>query len=373
MDDISQLQKEWLVVNGSREALSLIKKKTIPYSESIKFAKQVAPNLFSNTGIGAKRKNVLEKVYEKYEQEALANSRRSGKSITAKMLLDDRIKELEKLLNYYDKQNENPDALKREKAELIRTLDYSPDKILNVERILEGQAINHDANAVRADKMFLKNHLGKYTEYRNKDNGGIFRVNILHPNPSEAVIGADLIYEHYSLDAKLVRIAAIQYKIWKDDVLYFSTAANLENQIQRMNQFFCEKKYCLNHRGERSSNEYFRLPFCCAFLRPTDELQDPNKLITSGFHLPICQIDRLKQLAYKDYKLERESIKSASLSAESFEKLFNDEMVGSRWLEIDELESLYKNSKILEPQQNILIHVQNAVDKEESSNEEYPF
>ena len=376
MEDISQLQKEWLVVNGSREALSLVKKKNVSYKDSITFAKEIVPELLSNTVIGEKRKNSIEKLYEKYEQEAIANSRRLNKQVTAAKLINARISKLERDLEFYDFKEDEPDGLKKELSELKAALKLSPDSILNLERIFEGQAISSDSARDRANSLFVKNHSGKfkYNEYRNKDNGSIFRVQVLHPNPTEAILGADLIYEQYSVSSELVRIAAIQYKLWEDDVLYFSEAPSLEAQVKKMESFFCSGNYCSDEKGERCSFDHFRLPYCSAFLRPTDKLQNTNKLVTSGCHLPICQINRLKESTNRSYKLTRNGIKNASVNTVSFEKLFNDEMIGSRWLGIEELEKLYRKGKIIEPQQKIIIHVQNAIDQSlEPQDADFPF
>lgn len=98
-----------------------------------------------------------------------------------------------------------------------------------------------------------------------------------------------------------------------------------------------------------------------AFLKPTDKLQDPKKLITSGYHLPICKVDKLKKKATKEYILSEMSIKNQSLKTSTFEELFDTEMIGSRWMDIAELESFYKQNKVLEPNERIILYARGTL------------
>ncbi len=339
--------------------LALVKKMpTITYADALKFAKQNASEIFRNSESGLTRKDKLERLQDKYEQEAKAESRRRNTIVTAVSLIQERIDQLTILLDrYYPKGEEDPAALQKELKELKKLLKSYDEDILSLEKITESQAITNDAFAIRANMLFVNSHLGKFNQYLNKDTNSIFRVAILHPNIGEIKTGADLIYEQYDIDQQKVRIAAIQYKIWEDGQLYFSHPKNLEDQIDKLMTCFCNTKLCCDKYGDNVSKELYRLPFCAAFLRPTDKLQDPQKLITSGYHVPICKIDALKK---ESNKIEADTIKYFSLRAHSFEELFNVNMVGSEWMDVSELEQFYATSNILEPKGKITFYAQNA-------------
>src|SRR6185436_11701465 len=110
---------------------------------------------------------------------------------------------------------------------------------------------------------------------------------------------------------------------------------------------------CKDFEGHNVSSSEYRLPYCCAFLRPTDKLQNPNKLLTTGYHLPICKIDKVKRSGPKNHVVSLSDILTTAIKPHSFEELFNMEILGSRWLEKAELEELYRRTRILEPKENI--------------------
>lgn len=170
-----------------------------------------------------------------------------------------------------------------------------------------------------------------------------------------------MIYEQYDESKKMVRIVAIQYKIWENQVLYFSQSGNIQQQLSNMKKCFCDRKYCVDDNGNRVSQRQYRLSYCMAFLKPTDKLQDPKKPITSGYHLPICKVDSLKEATKKDYKLTGQKIKKQSVKASSFEELFDSEMLGSRWIKIKDLEKFYKKNKVLEPSERIILYAQGTL------------
>jgi hypothetical protein len=51
-------------------------------------------------------------------------------------------------------------------------------------------------------------------------------------------------------------------------------------------------------------------------------------------------------------------MRNASLSQNIFEECFNYNQIGSRWFIYSELEKLYKEHKILDNDEHIIIHVQ---------------
>ncbi|OQP65864.1 hypothetical protein A3860_14820 [Niastella vici] len=359
MEELDQLQKEWILIIAARELLSIVKKRpNVSYEDAIKFAKQNAERVFAYSNTDFFRKSVLDKLYDKFKQEATAKSIEIGKDVSPDMLIQERISELDSLISVYP-EDESPQALEKERKSLRKLLAESNDNILGLERVTEHQAIIYDSIVTRANKQFVNSHLGKFNQYVDKDNGSVFRINILHPNPSEAITGADLIYEYYDVKKEMVRISAIQYKIWENEVLYIKRAGNILTQLIKMKGCFCEKDFCKSPE-DFDNNESYRMPFCSAFLRPTDKLQDPQKLITSGYHVPICNLKKIGEGEF-EYKIDIDSIRKFSLKAQTFEELFNEEMVGSRWLRIDELQSFYMESKVIEPNQRIILYAQNAV------------
>ncbi|HEX7902631.1 MAG TPA: hypothetical protein VF487_02050 [Chitinophagaceae bacterium] len=370
MENLNQLQKEWAFLNASRELLSLVKKNpNVKYEDAIKFSKEIAPEILGNSKIGLKRKSRLEKIYAKCAQEALAKSREEERDILPEQIIEARIFEIERLLNQFTNNDDDPENLRREATDLKMLLKTEFNAFLNLERVTESQAILNDTYLNRADKIWVENHLGKFNTYRSRDDKSIFRVAVLHPNPSEAISGADLIYEQYNEENKKVRIVAMQYKIWENEILYFSQSGNLEGQLKRMEKCFCCSNLCSDGKNVKVTSLDYRFPYCCAFLRPTDKLQNPNKLITSGYHLPICKVNDVKTKGYKDYTIQLNNIKKSAIKTQTFEELFDAELLGSRWLEKKELEDLYRRTKVLEPSQRIILHAQNVVF--ETNDEDY--
>src|SRR6185503_12592544 len=160
MEQLDQLQKEWVLINASRELLSITKRRTISYKDSIEFSKENAEELFKDSKTGLARKDALDKLYDKYKQEAKARSIETGEEVLPKMLIEERLAELKTLLSYYPQDAEHPDGLKKEKETLQKLFKKTPENILGLERITENQAIIHDSSfAERPNKIFINNHL----------------------------------------------------------------------------------------------------------------------------------------------------------------------------------------------------------------------
>src|SRR5882724_2072778 len=102
MDELNQLQKEWVLINASKELLGLVKKRpNVSYEDAIKFARNNAEEVFAHSNTGLLRKNALDKLYDKYKQEAKAKSIETGKDISPDSLIKNRIEELNNLLSVY--------------------------------------------------------------------------------------------------------------------------------------------------------------------------------------------------------------------------------------------------------------------------------
>ena len=98
------------------------------------------------------------------------------------------------------------------------------------------------------------------------------------------------------------------------------------------------------------------MPYCCAFLRPTNRIQNPdNQLKSTGLHIPICEV--LKKIG-NDVKLLKKEINSISISNRIFEEMFISNSLGSRWLSITELEKFYEFNEIRSFTNRIRVHAQ---------------
>ena len=151
----------------------------------------------------------------------------------------------------------------------------------------EGQLIFRDA--MRSSRVLPVSQEGN--NYREFDIGDsrILRIRVLHPDPPEHKIGADLIYENYDARDETVRLAFVQYKLWDRKLFYYDE--RLDKQIQKMFALTCEKGGLCAPPSQREMWVY-RLPYCTAFFRPTDRLQSPNSTLHStGLHMPICAMN----------------------------------------------------------------------------------
>jgi hypothetical protein len=373
MEKLDDLQQQWILINATREMLGIIKRSpNVSYSDAISFAKDISKSLFEKSKTGIDKKTYLDRLRDKYRQEAIGRSKFAA-PVTAESLIETRLKDVESLLRKFTLGDERPTRLIKEADDLKELLNPQARNILGLEktaepsilvrpdkeRVTEHQAIYNDTVASRSAKLFINSHLGKFNEYYDRENDSVFRVTVLHPNPSEAIIGADLIYEQYDETRKRVRIVAIQYKIWNENVFYFSQSDNLDSQLSKMKNHFCKKDFCKDCKGGSNTHDSnYRMSYCMAFLKPTDKLQTPDKLTTTGYHLPICKINAVRTKIGTSYKLELNAIKNQSLKTSTFEELFDAEMIGSRWIDKKELERFYRRNKILEATGRIVLYGQ---------------
>src|SRR5215475_1845270 len=144
MEELNQLQKEWAVVNASRELLSIAKKRAIKYRDAIEFAKDNAEEVFRDSQTRLGKKDALDKLYEKFRQEAVAVSAETREDIFAEDLIERRIAELNRRLSNFPLGQESPDELKKERTNLEILLGRSTKTSLSLERITEHQAIYYD-------------------------------------------------------------------------------------------------------------------------------------------------------------------------------------------------------------------------------------
>jgi hypothetical protein len=345
-----QLDTEWIRVVVIRELLSLASREMDPpsYERIISICKSNFPDLFNrDQTILFSRKREDPDILE-YQQKAVALSRTEEKNISPFEVLEREIKQHEDLLGA------NPEA-DRIQIELDRR--YQIRFKLKKEGYTEQQALLREV--FKVDRNLPISGDGK--DYREFElpHDRVLRLRLFHPDTPEHSTGTDLVYEHYSDQEKLVRIAALQFKIWNGRTFSLSgkKLERFNDQLTKLHCTFCEGKLCKIFDESEHESKY-RLPYCTAFLRPTDRLQDPNtRLATKGYYIPISVFKGLWNCGKKGHFTLKE-IKNQAIPYNIFEELFNSGMLGSRWLTYTELEQLYKTHKVLDIGDRLIIHAQ---------------
>jgi hypothetical protein len=192
--------------------------------------------------------------------------------------------------------------------------------------------------------------------------GRILRLRLVHPDAPEDITGIDILYEHHHIALKKARLAATQYKIWEKQTLYTSQS-KVEDQLERLRCTFCSDENGLCKEDENDTDRHlYRLKYCSAFLRPTNKLQESDtKFASTGYHIPICRVAQHWENTDVGKKLTYDSIKNEALTQHTFEELFSNEMLGSRWIPHEELEDLYNRYGLLKPGETAIIHAQDFV------------
>lgn len=344
-----RLDAEWLTLSAVREAIGVALKGTRSptYVQALDMCKSLLPALFNeNVSILVKRQESLG--VQKYRQKAEALSTVEDKEVTPLEAVNRDIAEIERLVA--PGNNRDRSLLERDLNEL-----HEIRRAFQPQRYTEQKLILRD--------MFKTNRLlpvskegADYREFSLTD-GRVLRIRLLHPDPPEYATGADVIYEHYWDKKKVVRLAAVQYKTWKGKSL--SVSQRLRKQLNKLNSTFCDNHLC-EVSATSARRDAYRLPYCTAFLRPTDEIQLPNlQLTSSGYHIPICIVQRLQQSTSRGgSRLPSNMFRSEAITHKIFEEMFNTNMLGSRWLTYEELEKLYQEHRILEAGEHIIIHAQ---------------
>lgn len=348
-----RLNREWELLNAVREGIYLVSQSKQPpkYVVALAYAKQLAPALFDNENSqlfitdesnGAKH----------YRQLAYSESRIQGEYVSANELVERDIDRYDQLVRAAETTQR--DELVKQRARLHRIREE-----LEQQSYTESQLMWKDRGTFDRTLPISGDGRG-YREY-DLSNGRAMRVRVLHPDPPEYTTGVDMIYEHYDDREERVRIVVIQYKTWDGKVMRKpkSEAERIERQLNRLANVFCDGKFCEPGTGQDLTQMY-RMPFCCAFLRPTDKLQNPySEKRSTGFHIPVCRLGLLWEPTGQDgHKISEEKLKTVATTTPVFEELFNGNMLGSRWLTFKELEDLYQKHKILEQGERIRLHIQ---------------
>ena len=336
-----RLNAEWSTAIALRDMMGIAGKgarnKNATYQQAFVMGQILIPELFDEHSVLNRQK--LSETARKYIQIAEAKSE-EGKAVLPEDLLKQEIALYE---GYVQKETPMQDMslIRKELQDLQNAL-----RELQKKKATENSLIFSDAYQVR--RNLPVSGIGRnYREFKISDNRAL-RVTVLHPDKPEYASGADLIYENYweKDTLKLVRVAALQYKMWKNRSLYIDE--RMEKQLEKLKHTFCANGFC--NAGENTKRkEAYRLPYCAAFLRPSDELQSEDaSLLSTGYYVPICVVKRLQQTTVKGNGiLQSKYVRSEAITHKIFEEMFNSNMLGSRWLTYNELEQLYQVSGIL--------------------------
>jgi ribosomal protein L7/L12 len=346
-----KLDSEWITLNAVKGLVKLATngdKSQSTYKKALELGSVICPDILGEDSVLSKSKK--SELTKEYIQRAKLKSIKENKNITPLSLVESDIEELESLVEIAKdaKDKQETDKLRNKLKHL-----YTSRKELNLEKNSENQLIFRDAYK-------SNNHLPLLTEGKNNktfqlSNSNLLTIRVLHPEKSEHITGADLLYERYDKETDTVRIVLIQYKIWEEQKMYFSDDRMLQ-QLNKMKNFICGNEIC-----RCKDDTLYRFPCCSGFLRPTDKLQNPNQAFRStGEHLPLCLIDKCISQTKRGAKvLEYKNIKKVSLSQDIFEELFNQGKVGSRPLSLRELSELYKDTSIISDEDHkVLLYAQ---------------
>jgi hypothetical protein len=85
---------------------------------------------------------------------------------------------------------------------------------------------------------------------------------------------------------------------------------------------------------------------------------DDSKMVSTGDHVPVCFVNELRA---KGVPLKRSGIHENSLSFRVFDELFMNNLVGSKWMPIDALESFYSEKGLDGLTATIRVHAQEVI------------
>lgn len=332
---------------ANRDLLQIANKRKQPptYENALGLLHELAPEVYDDFIKLLDRRNDSELI-QYFKDLADIKTIEKGETVSPIELIEKQISTLKEL-------NERDPSKKTVKKRLMEHL-VARERMEPV-RLTENRILNRDYNKVDrtsyADKYFEDDF---FTDYKLK-NDNFLRIRFLHPDSDEHITGADLIYEQYDIEKEKVRFVFLQYKTWDKNTIYESQTSNLVPQLEKMSSLLCEKRLCHSSYGEKTSNKY-RLPYCSAFLRPTDKIQDKeSKLMSSGYHFPICNAMRLIK---ENGKIDKKSIREESFNSNIFEELFDTNMIGSRWIDTDKLEKIYDENGIFSKSDRIKLYAQ---------------
>jgi hypothetical protein len=356
------LDPDWLLVSAIREAFSIARKEPITYEEAVELALRIAPEiLLSNSPLVEAFES---RTIRLYKERADARSRLESRQVTASELLEKDVSALSEELNSANASRQ--EELQVELYKLRKAAQH-----LAKSRWTENQAINFDGSSPviagsRAIWLPVSDQGQDYKEYQVAPNRKL-RIRVFHPDPSEAKTGIDMIYESYwnrtessKSPGWLVRVIALQYKMWDGKALYLSNEKNLRKQLERASAFFCGNGFCKKQNGSPISKKSYRLPNCAAFLRPTNRIQNRRGLqATRAWHVPVCKVLQALEATGDGNEILRSSrVSSTSVTHDVCHNLFNRTMLGSDWLKAKTLAALYQKIGVFADLKQPLLHCQ---------------
>lgn len=358
------------LVVAMRDTINIAKKKGYKstYENAIQQFHDFSPELYSDIVESLPQRNLSEDA-KVYIAKAEAKSLAATDKITPLELLDEDINELRVLIAQNAEMAFDQKKILKQKILSLESLRKSlKPRTLSEHRILSRDASRADRNDFGA--QFISGN-DFFVDYKITDEK-FLRIRLLHPDQAEHMTGADLIYEQHDEERGLIRILFLQYKIWDNGVLYFSQAKNLKAQVEKLESCVCQNKYCSPPSIATGYKEY-RYPYCSAFVRPTDKLQNQHeKLVSSGVHIPICTMIKHIKDGYE--KIDRKQMRFDTLNHELFEQLFNRGFIGSQWFEQETIEDFYKKYKILESDESVIFYAREVKEaKKDNSSEELDF
>lgn len=377
LDGLSEEQKRDLafqLVVGLRDTISIARKQDQPptYEHAIRLLYDISPEFYKDVIAILDSQNPTETA-KRYQELSRLQTLTTGAQVEAVTLINAEIERYQSLLAAPEAARMSA-ADKRFTRQFLAQLIAARSSLTPERKLTEHRILARDTS--RADRtdfgaQFIDNTHDDYTDYK-LPSGNYLRIRLLHPDAPERITGAELIYEQHDEERNALRFVFLQYKIWENGVLHFNSSNRLRPQLQKMQRFLCERGYC-NPPDiiERLGGEY-RLPHCCAFLRPTDKIQKTNaKLISSGIHIPVCNALAIEE--QEGGKIDKRYIRHQTLTHKIFEHLFNRRFLGSRWLQESEVRKLYDEAKIVSPTDSIIIYAREIKEESERDFEDLPF
>ena len=341
------------IVTGMRDVLNVALKGTyVPtYEKAIAYIKDISPNIHNAIVSHLPDKNESD-LAQRFREEAEAEFEEEDVS---QLQVDDiavrninaAIDRCNEIIQKNSVASKEVKANKSYKRQLIKAIKSFITRDLN-----EHEVLMHDFTAVDRPGIELIAREFDRQDYRMYD-GKVLRIYMAHPNSIEQTLGVDVIYECYDLTLGLVRFTNLQYKTWKLSHLDFDERE--ERQLKRLENNNCRCNHCALPQAYGSISPY-RFPYCAAFVRPTNRVMAKgSKMKTMGDHVPLCKLNELRA---GGSPISKQLIQANSLTQQSFEEAFNKFHVGSRWMEVGDLEQFYAKRKLKDMADNVRIIVQ---------------
>lgn len=317
------------IVVALRDALNIAIKTKYPvtYEQALAILYDLDKNLYNEICglISEKNENDIVKYFK---EEATLQSITKNKKIEAEKLITTEIRRLQVL-------KKKANLPKFEIRYIEKRISLLSTGLINLKprKISEKRVLNR--TELLSGRKFADSHFFPDVSFFNYSlkKGGVLRIGIIPPVFPELICGADLIYQQKNLVSGRVRFVVLNYLTWERGIVRITANNKLMRHLKKTKFNLCDKGYCKG--TEKNSSEHdFRFPYCCGFLRFTDNLKEVDgKMSTSGFHIPICSFVTGDE---GNYKVIKSLLKKRSLNFGQFAQLFNLEFAGSRWLDENE-------------------------------------